>query len=342
MTSHRARLGTLLVAVAMVATGCDLDLGEEEPTVTTRVDAGIDFLVCQIADERGLDDHSYNQAIQRGVQRAANYLGVDTLAREAVTEQDLPSEFDSLAQRGCDLIVFPEAVGDYFAHVEARPELDFAVVDTDGFETAYTDDGPPNVVQVEFESGQAGFLAGYAAAAASRSGALGIVRGRDSEALKTAAEGFISGVRRFNEGGSDVRVGLTPVTPTPEDAALAHIRDGADIIFVATTKSSETLDPARVPDSAALIWYEENGCRALPERCERFFTSVVNNVDTAVFDLIKETIADGFESGWYRGTLENGGVGLAPFNSFGSRVSQQTRQELVELRDSIIAGDLEV
>jgi basic membrane protein A len=349
MTSGRRRFAAvpLALAVALLSAACDVDLGEEEPTVTTRVDPGIDFLVCQIADERGLDDHSYNQAIQRGVQRAEAYLGVDTLFREAVTADDLDAEVTSLAGRECDLIVAPDVVGNVTEVAAQNLDSRFAMVETDFQRTTpdtTTDimdlpDGT-KLTEVNFISAEAAFLAGYAAAAATTSGSVGVVQGRNSTALQVAADAFTDGVRSFN-GAHDARVRATRllVTPDPQTAVQTLARSGADIVFIATTTGKETINPTEAPEHLALVWFGENGCRALPESCSRFFTSVVNNVDNAIFDVIKNAVAGDVEQDSYFGTLANSGVGLAPFNSYSDKVPSTVRSEMAELRDRIISGE---
>ena len=334
----------LLLAVGLLAPACDIDLGEEEPTVTTRLDSGIDFRVCQIADENGLDDHSYNQAIYRGTQRARANLGVDVIYREAVAASDLDDEVESLANRACNLIVMPDVVGDLIPAAGAYPDIHFVEIDTNGIFSSPTngETEPTNLARVEFDTAQAAFLAGYVAAGGSDSDHVGVVQGKSSSQLRDAADSFIAGVERFSDNkGALVEATRLPVTPAPDDASAMLAREGSDIAFIATTKSSETIDPARAPVGLSLIWFGENGCRALPERCDRFFTSVVNNIDNATFDVIKNDVAGTFEDD-YVGTLANVGVGLAPFNAFAERIPPDVRQDLVELRDQIISGEITI
>ena len=54
-------------------------------------------------------------------------------------------------------------------------------------------------------------------------------------------------------------------------------------------------------------------------------------------------VLDGsFEGGLYVGTLENGGVGLAPFHDLDSVVSDDVKADLEAISAAIIAGDLQV
>ena len=78
-----------------------------------------------------------------------------------------------------------------------------------------------------------------------------------------------------------------------------------------------------------------------PEFADVWLTSIAKNMDKAVFDTIKAlqdgtlTLGDN-----YLGTLENGGVGLAPFHNFDAKVSDELKGELDEIAKQIAAGKI--
>ena len=54
-----------------------------------------------------------------------------------------------------------------------------------------------------------------------------------------------------------------------------------------------------------------------------------------------KAVKDGtFKGGTYVGTLENNGVGLAPFHEFEAKVPQTLKDELKQLAQDIIAGKI--
>ena len=56
------------------------------------------------------------------------------------------------------------------------------------------------------------------------------------------------------------------------------------------------------------------------EYCDILLTSVMKGMDVAVTETPSRTSLDGkFSNELYVGTLENGGVGLAPYHDFDSR-----------------------
>jgi basic membrane protein A len=54
-----------------------------------------------------------------------------------------------------------------------------------------------------------------------------------------------------------------------------------------------------------------------------------------------QTAANGtFKGGTYVGTLANGGVGLAPYHDFASKVPASLQSELAQIKADIISGKI--
>jgi basic membrane protein A and related proteins len=68
----------------------------------------------------------------------------------------------------------------------------------------------------------------------------------------------------------------------------------------------------------------------------------MKNMDVAVFDAIEAALNDEFEGGLYVGTLENEGVGIAPYNEFDDDVPQEVKDAVDEIRQGIIDGSISV
>ncbi|MGC8827427.1 MAG: BMP family lipoprotein, partial [Anaerolineae bacterium] len=58
----------------------------------------------------------------------------------------------------------------------------------------------------------------------------------------------------------------------------------------------------------------------------------------AVRDAIKMVVDGTFQGGTYVGTLKNGGVGIAPFHEFDSKVPDSLKKELEQIKQDIIDG----
>ena len=95
--------------------------------------------------------------------------------------------------------------------------------------------------------------------------------------------------------------------------------------------------------SALVIWVDSDGYDTLAaEYRPVLLTSVLKNTGDAVVEIVKSSIDGEFDNSPYIGTLENGGVGLAPFHDTESRVSPELAAELEQLQADIIAGTIVV
>ena len=103
--------------------------------------------------------------------------------------------------------------------------------------------------------------------------------------------------------------------------AESMIDEGADIIMpVAGPVGLGTA--AACKDKGCMVDRCGHGPVRVARRSSRmsYLTSVMKNMDVAVFNAIK-AVADGtFKGGTYVGTLKDDGVGIAPFHDFESKV----------------------
>jgi basic membrane protein A and related proteins len=61
-----------------------------------------------------------------------------------------------------------------------------------------------------------------------------------------------------------------------------------------------------------------------------------------VTPLVAAAVNDQFEGGLYIGTLENDGVGIAPFHDFEGEVPAEIQDRIPELTEGIINGEISV
>ncbi|CRH72584.1 Uncharacterised protein [Chlamydia trachomatis] len=68
----------------------------------------------------------------------------------------------------------------------------------------------------------------------------------------------------------------------------------------------------------------------------------MKEIGASVEQAITDSVEGKFTSDPYVGTLENGGVSIAPFHDFDSKVSQELKDDIVKLTDQIKSGELKV
>jgi basic membrane protein A and related proteins len=348
-----------VLALAMVVAACGED---DDDTASGGGDGGgSDFTACQVTDTGGVDDRSFNETAFAGVEDAADELGFEPDYLESQTEADFAPNIQAFVDQGCDLIV---TVGFLLGNAtataaEENPDQLFAIVDNDLFDPeAGEDRNFDNVAELVFSTDQAAFLAGYVAAAMTETGTVGTYGGQNIPTVTIFMEGFQLGVEQYNEdNGTDVQLaGWDNANPDGglftgdfEDEAKGRantqtlLDQGADIIMpVAGPVGLGSIAAIEAEGSdAKLIWVDTDGCVSVEESCDLFLTSVMKNMDVAVRDVAVAAEDGSFEGGTNEGTLENDGVGIAPFHEFDDQVPQEVKDRVDELRQMIIDGEIQ-
>jgi basic membrane protein A and related proteins len=356
-------LGVLL-GLALVAAACGEDDPDEASDTTEEGggggDGGGSFTACQVTDTGGVDDRSFNQTAFKGLEDAAAELDFEPNYLESTSEADFAPNIEELLSQDCSMIVTVGfLLGDATAEAaEANPDQLFAIVDNDLFDVANEEDRNfDNVAELVFATDQAAFLAGYLAAGMSQTGTVGTYGGQNLPTVSTFMKGFQLGIEQYNtDNGTDVKLigwdnaandGLFTGDFTDQAKGRATTQSlldqGADIIMpVAGPVGLGSIEAVEAAGGTAkLIWVDTDGCVSVEESCNLFLTSVMKNMDVAVHDVIVAGANDEFEGGTNEGTLENDGVGIAPFHDFDSQVPQELKDRLEELKQQIIDGDIE-
>jgi basic membrane protein A len=288
------------------------------------------------------------------MQDAQSSLGANVKYLQSQAATDYAPNINQFVSGGCSLIV---TVGflmgdDTKKAATANPNQKFAIVDF-----SYQ---PPlkNVLGLTFSTDQAAFLAGYLAAGMTKSGKVGTFGGQKIPPVTIYMQGFAEGVKYYNQkNGKNVQVlGWNPATQngvftgdfTDQDkgkqTANSLMNQGADIVF--PVAGSVGLGAAAAVQQAGgnnhMIWVDVDGCVSAPQYCSLFLTSVDKNIATAVTTAMKSVKDGSFKGGLYTGTLQNGGVGLAPYHQFDSKIPASLKSQITQLKQDIISGKVKV
>ncbi|TVP68252.1 MAG: BMP family ABC transporter substrate-binding protein [Nitriliruptor sp.] len=367
MTIRRAAAAALVGALVLAACGeapdddVETDVEETDPVDDDEVDddvtddevddepaAGADYRGCLVTDQGGVDDASFNETAWAGLQQAEAELGVDIAVLESNSEADFEPNIQAFVDQDCDLIV---TVGFLLgettqAAADANPDQLFAIVD-EGIEG-------DNLLGLTFATEQAGFLAGYVAAAMTETGTIGTFGGINIPPVTVFMDGYLAGASYYNdEMGTDVVVegwdgsdGLFTGNFESQDDGRnitdTLLQAGADIIMpVAGPVGLGTATAIEDFGQGTMIWVDTDGYEST-QFGELMLTSVMKNMDVAVYDAMAAVVDGTFEGGLYVGTLENDGVGIAPFHDFEDEVPQEVKDAIPGLIDGIIAGEVSV
>jgi basic membrane protein A len=243
----------------------------------------------------------------------------------------------------------------------ANPDIPFTIVD---YAYGENEDGTPmiannNVLGQVFNTDEAAFLAGYLAAGTTKSGKVGTFGGINIPPVTIFMDGFYYGVQKYNaDNGTNVEVlGWDPMTQKglftenfeklEDGRAFAQnlVDEGADIVMPVAGPvglGSAALATELGTDKLMIIGVDSDQYESDTANQGVYLTSVLKNMDVTTFNAIKAVVEGTFAGGVTVGTIENGGVGLAPYHDMDSMVSQELKDQIAALQAGIIDGSVSV
>jgi basic membrane protein A and related proteins len=305
--------------------------------------------VGMVTDLGGIDDKSFNATAYAGIQKAIDELGIDGKYLESTQQADYEKNIQQYLDEETDLIVTVGfLLGDSTqAAAVANPEAKFAIVDY-----AY-DPALPNVLGMVFATDEASFLAGYAAAASTKTGKVATWGGINIPPVADFMIGFEAGVNYYNaQKGANVEV-LGWSTAANEGSFIGNFEsldDGRSITESLVQEGADVVMPVAGPAGLGGAAYcaESGSCMVVgvdtdwtvsaSEYTDVVLTSVLKNMNVAVFEAIKSVQDETFAGGLYVGTLANNGVGLADVKG----ASDELKSELDAVKQGLIDGSITV
>jgi len=310
-----------------------------------------------VTDTGGIDDRSFNASSWQGMQEAqsADPSGVSVKYLQSNSQSDYVPNINAFIQQKCGIIVtvgFLMAAATQSA-AKAHASQKMAIVDNN-----YTP-ALKNVDALLFDTVQDGFLGGYLAAGMSKTKKVATFGGEKLPTVTIYMDGFWDGVQYYNaQHHANVKVlGWNEKTQngnftgdfTNQTKGLTltntFIQEGADIIFpvagnvgLGAAKAVQTAD--QQGHDVNMMWVDTDGCVSAAQYCKYFITSVEKGIATAVKTAVVSAANNSFTGGQYTGTLANGGVALAPYHDFASKVPSALQAELTQIKAQIESGQI--
>ena len=351
---------TKLVAAAGIVTlalaGCGGGTTSNGGGTTSEAKDAASFKACAVSDAGGWDDKSFNESAYNGLKAAQDSLGIQINTAESSSDTDFVPNVEAMVSDGCTLIIGVGFNLEQAIHksAEQNTDLHYALVDssfTDGQETVTLENGRPLL----FNTAEAAFLAGYAAAGMTNTGKVATFGGMKIPSVTVFMDGFVDGVDAYNKAkGTSVQVlGWDKATQNGsftqdfdnqtlgKEQAQQFISQGADIIMpVAGPVGLGAAAAAKADGNTWIIGVDSDWYEANPDYSSIVLTSVMKEIGGSVEQSIKDSVDGKFSSDPYVGTLANGGVSLAPFHDFDAKVSDELKADLAKLTEDIKSGKL--
>ncbi|MET7814480.1 BMP family ABC transporter substrate-binding protein [Streptomyces sp. NPDC005395] len=341
-TSRLIRVAVGVASLALAATACGGTSGGSG-------DGGGDDKGLAIAyDVGGKGDQSFNDAAYAGLEKAKKEFGYKTADIEPTdgeTDADKEQRLTSLAKQGYNPVIgVGFAYGPAMKAVAAKyPDTTFGIVDS-------VVEGK-NVASLVFAENEASYLAGVAAAKATKTKTVGFVGGVNVPLIHKFQAGYEQGVK---DTDPKIKVISQYLTQTAEEggfsspdkgkaAAEGQIEKKADVVYAAAGLSGQGVIEAA---AKAKIWAigvdsDQYKQEALAAYKDSILTSALKDIEGAVFALAK-SIEDGKPlSGTHTFDLKSDGVGLSDSNPKFAEVPG-AKEAVEKAKAGIVDGSIKV
>jgi basic membrane protein A len=336
-------------AVAMVAALALSACGSDDTESSTGTDGGdapsSDVKVGMAYDVGGRGDQSFNDSAAAGLDQAVAEFGVtsqESEAEDGEAENAREERLRTFADAGFNpIIAVGFAYGPSIGVVSAEyPDVHFAIIDDSSVEA-------DNVASLVFAEEQGSFLVGAAAALESETDQVGFIGGVETPLIQKFEAGYVAGAEAVNP---DIQVDVTYLTQAPDfsgfadpakgkTAAQGMFDNGADVVYHAAGGSGGgVFEAASQSDNWAIGVDSDQYETADSSVQDAILTSMLKNVNVAVFEYLSEVNDGTFPAGITTYDLAVDGVG---YSTSGGFVDEYTDQ-LDEFKQQIIDGEITV
>ena len=324
----------LLAMLAMVVlTACGSKKEAAEAPKTTEAKPLKVGIVLSIG---GLGDESFNDSAFRGLEMAQKDLGIEFKYVEPASPSEDEGYLREYAEAGYDLVIATGFLMKDATEKVAKdfPDVKFALIDEVS--------ALPNVASLLFAEDQGSFLVGALAAMMSKTGNVGFVGGMEIPLIQKFQKGYEMGAKYVNPSikvGSLYTSGSNPFNDPVrgKENALSLIKQGADVVYHAAGGTGVGVIEAAKESKVFAIGVDSNQDGLAQGTV---LTSMVKNVDIAVYNTIKAVKEGTFKAGEQRLGVAEGGVGTTDFEFTKDIIGAENIAKLEQIRKDIIDGKI--
>ena len=197
--------------------------------------AGGNVRLAMVTDVGGLGDRSFNDSAYRGLKAAQRELHADIAVLQSRSAADYQPNLTVLANKDYDEI-FADRLSDGPRHRRSREPLSGSATSRSSTRSSRE----PNVASVTFREQEGSFLAGAAAAMATKTKTIAFMGGIDIPLLRKFEAGYAAGARQIDPGDQGarevrrlVRRRRRPARSSPKSCS----RSRRDVIYTAAGKA---------------------------------------------------------------------------------------------------------
>ncbi len=341
-----AAVGTA-AALALSATACGSTSTESSSSSSGSSKEGKGIALAYDVGGRG--DQSFNDAAYAGFEKARKDFGIggeDVEPSDGESDADKVQRLTDLARQGYNPVI---GVGFAYAPAvkeaaEKFPKTTFGLIDD---ETVKGE----NIANLVFSEEQGSYLAGVAAAKATKSKVVGFVGGVEVPLIKKFEAGFVQGVK---DTDPSVKVRTQYLTQPPDmggfskpdlgkEAARGQLDSDADVLYHAAGLAGQGVIEAVAAKDKWVIGVDSDQYKqkTLDKYKDSILTSMTKDVSGAVYNLVKSVHEGEPKTGVVRFDLKTDGVGLSDSNPAFAEMTE-IQDAVKKAREGIVNGDIKV
>ncbi|MYW68500.1 BMP family ABC transporter substrate-binding protein [Streptomyces sp. SID8379] len=343
-TTRATRIAVAVTGLALAATACggtSSEAGDDDGSAKENLGLAIAY------DVGGKGDQSFNDSAYEGLEKAKTEFGYKTADQEpkdGESDDDKAQRLGNLAKAGYNPVVgIGYAYGPALEKVAKKyPKTTFGIVDS-------VVEGK-NVASLVFAENESSYLAGVAAAKATKSNHVGFVGGVDNELINKFQAGFEQGIKDTKKG---VKVDVQYLDEDPakgfaspdlgEAAADKQLEDGADVIYHAAGLSGQGVIKAAAEKKKWVIGVDSDQYKqqTLAKYKDYILTSALKEVGESVYTLAKSVEDKKPLTGVQTFDLKVNGVGASESNPKFKEISGLA-DAVAKAKKGIVDGSIKV
>ena len=300
-----------------------------------------DFKLGMVTDLGSVNDKSFNQSAWEGLQRLNKDKGYEVKYLEPKADSEVEPSLLQFVNSKTDLTwATSSTLADAVTTIAGNnPDAKLGIVDAEV-------EGIENVVSVSFKENEGAFLAGVVAASMTETDKIGFVGGMEIPVIQRFHAGFEAGVKAVNPDATVVAnyVGVFNRVDMGKSAASTMYNDGVDIIFHAAGGTgngvfNEAQERFGNGEKVWVIGVDKD--QSLEFGDDITLTSMMKNVDNAVYEISEKTAEGNFPGGEVVSLgLAEDGVGLATTSD--KNVPKDVLDLVEDYKTKIISGEITV
>ncbi|MCQ8213140.1 BMP family ABC transporter substrate-binding protein [Cetobacterium somerae] len=287
----------------------------------------------------GLGDKSFNDSAYAGLLKAQKDFNIEVKYVEPNTWMEDAYFLEEYSQNGFDLIIATSYTAqDAMEDISSKfPNTKYAIVDTKAKEGE-------NIASLVFDESEGSFLVGAIAAKMSKTGKVGFIGALDIPLINRFKSGYEQGAKYVNPEISVITTYVGGDAPFSDplkgkEHAYSLANQGVDIIYHASGNTGIGI----------LEGVKEKGIYGIGVDCDQddivkgqILTSMLKNVNNAIYKVIEDTVNGEFKGQVYNFGLKENGVGTTDFKYTKEIIGSDNIKFIEKLKEDIVLGKIKV